>query len=135
MAGFELKINDANNHAAIKVKDLSESIEFYHEIMGLPIVRQIGPTDNPTVFLPGVELSQMPEVQRSETPGFFAHIGIAVDNIEEAHKRLEERGVRCTPLNEVVFDDIQQRLQLVFFKDPDGVVIEYVKWSPVEAGQ
>ena len=132
MTDFELNVSAANNHTAIKVKSVAESVKFYHETLGLPITRQIGPPDNPTVFLPGVELSQLAEEQVSETPGFFAHIGIAVDNIEEAHKRLEEKGVSSTPVHEVVFDEIQQRLQLVFFKDPDGIVIEYVKWTSVE---
>lgn len=132
MSDFELKVNGGNNHTAIKVKSVAESVKFYHETMGLPIVRQIGPADSPTVFLPGVELSQLAEEQISETPGFFAHIGIAVDNIEEAHKRLEECGVSSTPVHEVVFEEIQQRLQLVFFKDPDGIVIEYVKWTSIE---
>ena len=133
MSDFEIKIDGAVNHTAIKVKDLAESVKFYHEIMGLPIVRHIGPADNPrVVFLPGVELSQLSEDQSSETPGFFAHIGIAVDNIEEACKHLEEQGVEFeTPLREIVFEEIQQRLQLVFFKDPDGIMVEYVKWTPV----
>ncbi len=132
MSDFELKLNNANNHTAIKVKDLAKSVEFYHETLGLPIVRQIGSAESPTVFLPGVELSQLTEEEASETPGFFAHIGIAVDNIEEAHKRLEECGVPSTPVHEVPFDEIKQRLQLVFFKDPDGIVIEYVKWTSTE---
>ena len=132
MIDFRLEVNSANNHTAIKVKDITESVKFYHETLGLPIVRRIGAADNPTVFLPGIELSQLPEEHVSETPGFFAHIGIAVDNIVEAHKRLEACGVSSTPVHEVDFEEIQQRLQLVFFKDPDGVVIEYVKWSPLE---
>jgi lactoylglutathione lyase len=133
MSDFEIKIDSAVNHTAIKVKNLAESVKFYHEVMGLPIIRHIGPADNPrVVFLPGVELSQLPEGQSSETPGFFAHIGIAVDNIEEACKRLEEYGVKFeTPLREIVFEEIKQRLQLVFFKDPDGIMVEYVKWTPM----
>ena len=133
MSDSELKIDGAVNHVSIKVKNLAESVKFYHEIMGLPIVRHIGPADNPrVVFLPGVELSQLSEDQSSETPGFFSHIGIAVDNIEEACKRLEEHGVEFeTPLRELVFEEIQQRLQLAFFKDPDGIMVEYVKWTPM----
>jgi lactoylglutathione lyase len=134
MSDFELKIDNSNNHISIKVKNLAESVKFYHEMMGLPITRQLGPADNPrTVFLPGVELSQLPEGQDSETPGFFSHIGIAVDNIEEACKRLEEHGVEFeNPLREIVFEEIQQKLQLAFFKDPDGIMVEYVKWTPIE---
>ncbi|MFQ6040394.1 MAG: VOC family protein [Candidatus Poribacteria bacterium] len=133
MSDSELKIDNAVNHVSIKVKNLAESVKFYHEIMGLPIIRHIGPADNPrVVFLPGVELSQMSEDQSSETPGFFAHIGIAVDNIEEACKRLEEHGVEFeTPLKEIVFEEIQQRLQLAFFRDPDGIMVEYVKWTQI----
>jgi len=133
MSDFDIKIDNAVNHVSIKVKNLAESVKFYHEVMGLPIIRYIGPADNPRVmFLPGVELSQLPEGQSSETPGFFSHIGIAVDNIEEACKHLEENGVKFeTPLKEIVFEEIQQRLQLAFFKDPDGIMVEYVKWTPV----
>ncbi len=133
MSDFDMKIDNAVNHVSIKVKNLAESVKFYHEIMGLPIIRQLGPADNPrTVFLPGVELSQLPEGQGSETPGFFSHIGIAVDNIEEACKHLEEQGVEFeSPLREIVFEEIQQRLQLAFFKDPDGIMVEYVKWTPI----
>jgi catechol 2,3-dioxygenase-like lactoylglutathione lyase family enzyme len=133
MSDSELKIDDAVNHVSIKVKNLAESVKFYHETMGLPIIRQLGPADNPrTVFLPGVELSQLPEGQSSEVPGCLAHIGIAVDNIEEACKRLEEHGVEFeTPLREIVFEEIQQRLQLAFFRDPDGIMVEYVKWTPM----
>jgi len=130
---FEIRVDSAVNHTAIKVKNLQESVKFYHEKMGLPIIRHIGPADNPrVVFLPGVELSQLGEGQSSETPGFFNHIGIAVDNIEEACERLEEHGVEFeTPLKEIEFPEINQRLQLVFFKDPDGIMVEYVKWSPI----
>ena len=133
MSDFEIKIHDAANHTSVKVKNLAESVKFYHEIMGLPIIRQIGPPENPRiVFLPGVELSQVSDGQSSDTPGFFAHIGIAVDNIEEACKRLEEHGVELEkPLREIVFEEMGQRLQLAFFKDPDGIAVEYVKWTPM----
>ncbi len=134
MAGdVEIKVDSAVNHTAIRVKDLQESVKFYHEIMGLPIVRHIGPADNPrVVFLPGVELSQLGEGGSSETPGFFNHIGIAVDNIEEACERLEAHGVKFeTPLKELEFPEINQRLQLAFFKDLDGIMVEYVKWTPM----
>ena len=130
---FEIKVDSAVNHTAIKVKNLKESVKFYHEVMGLPIVRHIGPADNPrVVFLPGVELSQLKEGESSETPGFFNHIGIAVDNIEEACERLEAKGVEFeTPLKELEFPEINQRLKLAFFRDPDGIMVEYVKWSPM----
>lgn len=133
MSDFEIKVDTAVNHVSIKVKDLAESVKFYHEIIGLPIVRHIGPADNPrVVFLPGVELSQRGEDASGETPGFFNHIGIAVDNIEETCEHLEAQGVEFeTPLKEIVFEEIQERLQLAFFRDPDGIMVEFVKWMPL----
>ena len=133
MYDFVIKVNGAVNHASVKVKDLAKSVKFYHEIIGLPIVRKLGPADNPrVVFLPGVELSQIGENEISESPGFFNHIGIAVDNIKEACKHLEDQGVEFeTPLKEITFEEIQERLQLAFFNDPDGIKIEFVKWMPM----
>ena len=127
---FELKINPAVNHTAVKVKNLKESVKFYHQIVGLPIIRQAGPSDAPTiVWLPGLELSQRREEVSAEAPGFFGHIGLAVENIEEACQRLEEQGIEFdTPLKEVIFQEMGQRLKLAFFKDPDGISVEFVHW-------
>lgn len=129
---FEIKLNPSNFHTAIKVEDMKESIRFYHEILGLPIIRRIPSSDNPEiVFLPGIELSELSEKESSEEPNFFGHIGIAVDNIEEVCKRLEAHGVEFEkPLEEIVFEEIQERLKLAFCRDPDGIMVEFVKWSP-----
>lgn len=128
----EIKIDPAVNHTAVKVKDLKTSVRFYHEVMGLPVVRQLGSPDNPrVVFLPGVELSKREE-DGDETPGFFGHIGLAVDNIEEMCRHLEEQGVEFdVPLKEIVFEEIGERLKLAFFKDPDGITVEFVQWRPL----
>jgi len=133
MPDFAIKVNNGVNHAAVKVKDLAKSVKFYHEIVGLPIIRKIGPADNPrVVFFPGIELSQIKETDTGESPGFFNHIGLAVDNIEETCKHLEAHAVIFdTPLKEIVFEEIPERLQLAFFKDPDGIRIELVKWIPL----
>ena len=133
MSDFVIKVNGDVNHVSVKVRDLAKSVQFYHEVVGLPIVRKLGPEDNPrVVFLPGIELSQIKENDMSESPGFFNHIGLAVDNIEETCRHMEARGVKFeTPLKEVIFDDIQEKLQLAFFKDPDGIMVEFVKWMPM----
>lgn len=127
---FEIKINPAVNHTSVRVKNLEESIRFYHQVVGLPIIRQAGPADNPTiVWLPGIELSQRSEGEDTDAPAFFGHIGLAVENIEEACQHLREQGIEFdTPLKEVIFEEMGQRLKLAFFRDPDGISVEFVHW-------
>lgn len=127
----EVKLNSGDFHTSIKVKNLRESVKFYHETLGLPIIRQLGKEEDPNiVFLPGVELSAGGKEEDSGTPGFFRHIGIAVENIEEVCERLEAHGIEFeTPLKQITFDAIGQKLNLVFFRDPDGIMVELVKWE------
>jgi len=128
----EIKIDPTVNHTAVKVKDLKASVRFYHEVLGLPILRQIdSPEDPRVVFLPGVELSQR-EDDGDDVPGFFGHIGLAVENIEEMCRHLEAQGVEFdVPLKEITFEKIGERLKLAFFKDPDGITVEFVQWRPL----
>ena len=66
-----IRIDSAMNHTAVRVKDLEASVRFYHEVLGLPILRTLGDPDNPrVVFLPGVELSQ-----KKEERHWFSEIG------------------------------------------------------------
>ena len=46
------------NHTALRVKNLKKALNFYHEVLGLPIVQIIGSKNEPKiVFLQGIELS------------------------------------------------------------------------------
>lgn len=40
---FEVELNPGNFHTAVRVKDLKESIKFYHGIPGLPIIEKYLP--------------------------------------------------------------------------------------------
>ena len=134
-ASIHPKVNAGINHASVYCKDLERSIHFYHEVLGLPIIRQLPMPDDPkkprVVWLPGVELTRHTDdgaVERG-SPGFFRHIGLAVDNIEEVCAHLEAEGVAFeTPLRDVTFPEIGQGLKLCFFRDPDGILLELVKW-------
>src|SRR5712692_4818349 len=59
---FVARVETGDNHVALKVKDLDQSVSFYNGIMGLPIIRKMGPVDNPrSIFVPGIQLTRQTE--------------------------------------------------------------------------
>ena len=127
------KLKLATNHISLKVKDLQESFRFYHKILQLPIIRTVGPKDNPRViWLQGIEISQIrPDDEQGppSTTGFFGHIGFEVENIEAWIKKLEAEGVQFTRrFDDIKFEDEKLGLKLSFFLDPDGISCELVEW-------
>ena len=123
----------STNHISFRVKDLKESFHFYHEVLQLPIIRIIGPKDNPRlVFLQGLELSQLRPGEEWIPPGktgFFGHIGLEVENIEEWIKRLEAKGIEFTTrFRDVKFEAEKKAVKVSFFLDPSGIPLELVEW-------
>ena len=128
---FVAQVNHADNHVALKVKDFDTSLRFYHTTMGLPIVRKMGPADNPrSIFVPGIQLTRQTEEPGPQPYGIFDHVGIAVDNIEDVCARLDRAGYQAdTPLNKRVFPELGNReLLMAFYRDPDGNRVELVHW-------
>ena len=116
------------NHTALRVKDMNEAFHFYHEVLKLPIVRTIGPDDNPRiVFLQGIELSRIrPEDQSGVS---FSHLGLEVSRIEEVYEELKKRGVVFDgPVRDIKFEEERKAVKVAFFRDPDGNRVELVEW-------
>jgi catechol 2,3-dioxygenase-like lactoylglutathione lyase family enzyme len=116
------------NHTALRVKDMKKAFQFYHETLRLPVVRTIGPEDNPrVVFLQGIELSRV----RPEDAGgaSFSHFGLEVDGIEEACDKLKKRGIAFEgPVRDIKFEEERKAVKVAFFRDPDGNRVELVEW-------
>lgn len=128
---FVARVEAADNHVALKVKDLDRSVAFYHGIMGLPITRKLGPLDNPrSIFVPGIQLTRQTEDPGPKPYGIFDHVGVAVENIEDVCARLDQAGYQAeTPLNKRVFPELGNReLMMAFYRDPDGNRVELVHW-------
>jgi catechol 2,3-dioxygenase-like lactoylglutathione lyase family enzyme len=120
-----------NNHVALKVKDLEASVRFYHEVMGLPILRTFGPVDTPrAVFVSGIQLVRGTTDPGPNPYGIFDHVGIAVANIADVCARLDAAGYKAdTPLNKRVFAELNDReLLSAYYRDPDGNRVELVHW-------
>ena len=118
------------DHVAIGVKNIKESIKFYNGVLGLPILKILGPKDNPNiVFVEGIELMQRKEGTASPGPSAYLHVGLAAMNIEEVVRDLEKKGIKFTsPLREVKFKEENVAVKVASFQDLDGITVELVEW-------
>ena len=123
---FTPVIDYYRNHTALKVRNLQASLQFYHEVMGLPIILWVGPQDNPrTVFLAGIQLYPTPPAMEGNPVGSFDHFGLCVDNLEAACSRLDAAGFLAeTPIEHRDLPGTGRSVTLAMYRDPDGNRVE-----------
>jgi catechol 2,3-dioxygenase-like lactoylglutathione lyase family enzyme len=111
---------------AIPVSNLDDAVEFYNEVLGLPI--QLDSRENNWVeFGPEEPLSKIalfvPSVHDKRRPGSSTDIVFSTDSIYELHRRLLDEGV--------VFKKKPERQQWgglsAIFVDPDGNEFQVVE--------
>jgi len=106
---------------------MSESIQFYKEIVGLPVMNQIpaGP-DTQITFL-GAGDTQVELIyhtgRQDVTFGRDISIGFEVPSIDELMVLLNEKGIdiKAGPLQPNPF------MKFLFIEDPNGVRIQFVE--------
>lgn len=127
---FVAAIDYENLHVAIRVRDMDQALAFYRDLVGLPVVRWTGEKDNPImVWLPGVQLGRR-EVEPGENPhAILDHIGIALKDVEAVHNRLQAAGLTPErPYGKTHFPSVNRDVQTVFYRDPDGNLVEFLQW-------
>ena len=117
------------HHVAIIVSDYEKAKEFYVEKLGFPILRdnyrpdrgdwkldlQFGDSELEIFAVPSAPARpNEPEAQG------LRHLAFRVDDVEQAVKELEARGIECEPIR---WDTYTQR-RITFFHDPDGLPLE-----------
>lgn len=142
------------DHVSVTVADLDRSIAFYRDALGLPFLGR-GGSDGPDISritglsevrvewaeldLGGGQLLELlryvspdgpPLDQGTNRPG-SGHIGIAVDDIDAAYRRLVSAGVtvRSAPVAISEAGD-WYGVRSLYALDPDGVTIELVERAP-----
>jgi glyoxylase I family protein len=127
-----LKLNKIH-HIAIIASDYSKSKQFYTEILGLKIVREVYREARDSYKLDlkvgghyQIELFSFPSPplrpSRPEAAG-LRHLAFEVDNIDEAIKAISDAGVAVEPIR---IDEFTGK-RFTFFADPDGLPIEFVE--------
>ena len=117
------------HHVAIIVSDYEKSREFYVEKLELPIIRENYREDRDDYKLDlqvgDIELeifgvkNPPNRVTNPEACG-LRHLAFKVDDIEEAVKWLNEKGIETEPIR---WDSYTQK-RMTFFRDPDDLPLE-----------
>lgn len=125
-----IKIKDVH-HIAIICSDYQKSLAFYQDVLGMSVVAEHYRAERDSyktdLALNGsylIELFSFPKpprrVSNPEAAG-LRHLAFAVEDIDAAVRTLDTKGVA----HEAVRVDEYTSRRFVFFKDPDGLPIEF----------
>lgn len=115
-------------HVALEVSDLEASIEFYRDLMGYEVVRELEKESvGRNVFLgtPDSGAADDAAVQLLSTtdavdPGDFVHTALAVDDLDAKLEWLDDDLIDDGPIQ-------QPGVRVAFVRDPDGYGIELIE--------
>lgn len=125
-----LKINRVH-HIAIICSDYQKSKQFYTDVLGFRIVREVYREERASYKLDleinglyQIELFSFPDPparpSRPEAAG-LRHLAFEVDDINEAIAAVQSKGVMTEPIR---IDEFTGK-RFTFFADPDGLPIEF----------
>ena len=120
----------AIHHIAIIVSDYAVSRDFYVNKLGFPVIRenyredkkdwkldlQVNPTTELEIFAPE---NPPKRLSYPEACG-LRHLAFATENIEEAVRELQSKGIEYEPIRTDTFTG----RKMTFFADPDGLPLE-----------
>ncbi|MBN1682695.1 VOC family protein [Candidatus Bathyarchaeota archaeon] len=113
------------DHVGLYVKDVENSLKFYHDFLGWKEVKRSGSGEAKIVFVDGggclVELIQRPGSPGKPPEGNWSHIANKVNNFHALVNKVKSMNLE---LREVTMGDGSH---IAFFKDPDGHSIEIME--------
>ncbi len=118
------------HHIAIICSDYQQSKQFYTEILGLKIIREVYRETRDSYKLDLaigenyiIELFSFPQppkrISQPEACG-LRHLAFEVKNIEDTKKAIENKGIE---VENIRIDEFTGK-KFTFFSDPDGLPIE-----------
>lgn len=144
------------HHVSFTVSNLERTVEFYRDVLGLPVLVQFRnkydtlgealfgdrwginqkQADLKIAFvqLPDIIVELIEYVDPKVTPyhknpsvAGSAHLCFQVDDVEGMKKKLEAAGVEFHSEVHTVHPPDQLAKHWVYFRDPDGIVLEFVQ--------
>jgi len=119
----------ATDHVALTVRDLEGAIEFFHDLLGLPLTwRTYDHLERAEIAFLGQSAGQIELLAPDEPPEGpvgsvgLTHLAFLVDDIEATRAELEGKGVRFTDEIKSAFD-----LKWTYFEGPEGVQLELIE--------
>lgn len=103
---------------ALTVSDVSRSVEFYRDSVGLRFL--FAPAPSLAFFDVGGVRLMLSAPEGEFTPGSGTVLYLRVADIERAHAAMRERGVAFVDAPHLVARMPDHDLWMCFFKDPDG---------------
>jgi len=111
------------NYAIVFVSDMTRSVSFYRDVVGLPLKFESPgwtefATDGATLALHASEGLNSERDNPLQVPAGRCRPGLSVRNLDEFHKRMVERNVPCVQEPKETFG-----ARLAQYLDPDGLAI------------
>ena len=109
----------------IHVRDLDQSLAFYHDLLGLPIQERFGPPGHEIAMLGPEEGTRLELIGGGEIPEHPAptlSLGVAPENMGQLLAALEARAIPTRPMSP------NPSLQFYFLEDPDGYTVQLVEY-------
>lgn len=124
------------HHIAIICSDYERSKQFYTDVIGLRIIREVYRTDRSSWKLDlaladgaMIELFSFPHPPKRPTHPEACgarHIAFGVEKLDAEIERLKGHGVECEPVRIDEFTGAR----FTFFSDPDGLPLELYEKAP-----
>ena len=113
------------SHVTISVKNLDDSLDFYQNVIGLPVNRRFSSGELEIVFLGDDETEIELIYNKAQSDIFIGQhisLGFEVASLQDAISLLKQKGL---PAREI----IQPNPHVMFFftSDPNGVRIQFVE--------
>ena len=113
--------------ASINVKNISESVRFYQEIIGLDIIRKINPNPEMEITFLGSGETQIELIwnakNRETNYGKDISLGFEVESVDKMMLFLKEKRVT---IHSGPFQP-NPAIKFIYIQDPDGLKIQFVE--------
>ena len=120
-------------HSMVRVRDLSHSLNFYRNALGMEVADRFDFDGFTLVYLKSsegdfeLELTHNHGSEKEYVLGDgYGHIALSVDALEKEHQRLTDGGFSPTPIKDF-FRDGALMARFCFIQDPDGYKIEILQ--------